>query len=156
MDCPRLQELVGDRTAACQAERVTHTRVKVEEGKSSFILENEQQKTIYRVKIDGGLITGAETAKCDWLLVCCDHPVAWLVELKGKKIIHAAEQILATLSQLEPEWKKTTVHGRIVPTKQPTAAIIKNDAKILELRRALRRYNGSLEIGNRGKWIERL
>ena len=60
---------------------------------------NENYVTQYR--IDGIVLT--EGNKCDYLLLNEDKQVAYLIELKGKNLSHAAVQLEETLKALTYE-----------------------------------------------------
>ena len=75
----------------------------VEENKKKFIIENPQQKMVHQVKVDGCLIPKHDV-KCDYLFELREIENktqtikrVFYVELKGKDIKHAYEQIIATV-----------------------------------------------------------
>ncbi|MDJ0529348.1 MAG: hypothetical protein PX634_29345, partial [Microcystis sp. M53600_WE12] len=71
--------------------------VKVKENGKEFIVNNNSQKLVTKIKIDNCLII--EGKRCDWLLEI-DDPCSWAlyIELKGKNIEQAYDQLLSTLN----------------------------------------------------------
>ena len=71
--------------------------VKVQEKGKEFIVNNNSQKLVTKIKIDNCLII--EGKRCDWLLEI-DSPcsLALYIELKGKNIEQAYDQLLSTLN----------------------------------------------------------
>jgi hypothetical protein len=65
-----------------------------EKGKK-FTGENINRKLILKVEVDGCLIK--KEAKCDWLIIDTDGNIAHFIELKGKDIKHAIEQLSNTI-----------------------------------------------------------
>lgn len=83
------------------------SNVKCEERGKKYILENTLKKHIVSYRMDGGVIktdklVPSGTCKCDSLLVINSSEYdAILVELKGKDVAHAIEQIEGTLVQFK-------------------------------------------------------
>ena len=73
----------------------TAPRLSVKERKSTLVIDNPRNIEILRVKVDGCL--PIETAKCDYLFEIPELARAYYVELKGRDVKHALEQILATV-----------------------------------------------------------
>ncbi len=85
----------------CAYKRCATTKnapiISVKEQKSKFIIKNPAKKKTLQVKVDGCLpIAGA---KCDYLFEIGALQAVYYVELKGKNIKHALEQLLGTLSE---------------------------------------------------------
>jgi hypothetical protein len=101
------------------------------------------------VHIDSGVVDTEDCNKCDYAFFLKDtkkHVI--LVELKGKNVGHALEQINATL-QLEPlrdVFVNKIVYGRISCTSAAVPRIYSNME--LNLRRKLLRLGGNLKIQN--------
>ena len=75
------------------SERVTVRKVKVEENGKKAVFLNPEGVEYIRTKIDGCLIQG-QTA-CDWMVHCDSHGGV-LIELKGKDVDRALEQLAAS------------------------------------------------------------
>src|SRR5690606_19732361 len=78
----------------------TDTRIVLQDGagKSSMCFLNPNKKRIKRTRIDDCMITHGK--RCDWLIT--DHNgTDYYIELKGKKVRYASEQIVATIEQLD-------------------------------------------------------
>ena len=79
----------------CLKQR-THPIISVNERKRKFVINNPNKKEVHQVTVDGCLpIKGI---KCDYLFEVVDSKTVYYVELKGKDVKHALEQLLATLS----------------------------------------------------------
>lgn len=107
-----------------------------ENGKSYTLNQSREypRHEVIKLRIDGGVITEPEAStltKCDYALIIKDEfsnkgkkGTAILIELKGKGIRHALEQLKATLHQPEFEavWDSCArVFGRVVCTSVPRA-----------------------------------
>ena len=75
------------------------------ENKSEFRLKNLSKMYINEVQVDGCLIQ-EEQQKCDWIYEIACHQVKKVIyiELKGKHLQHALEQILNTVIFCEREF----------------------------------------------------
>lgn len=80
-------------TAQC-TEILSHSNIKVEENKRKAIFLNPSKAEFSVTKIDGCLVTGEEI-RCDYLVSEIGEASA-LVELKGKDVSHACDQLLAS------------------------------------------------------------
>ena len=74
----------------------TSNILSVSERRRKFILKNPYSKDVRQVSVDGCL--PIESAKCDYLFEISASAQVYYVELKGKDIKHALEQLLATMS----------------------------------------------------------
>lgn len=87
-----------------------------ENGKTHRAL-NSDRSTVYQYKIDGDVIQKADSQKrCDYLVENEDKKTAYLIELKGTDLLHAIEQIEATILLFARKFKENsyTVYPRIV------------------------------------------
>lgn len=82
---------------AC-TQLVTHSRVKVEENKRKAVFRNPKNKKYSVVTVDGCLIN--DGARSDYL-VSESETASVLVELKGRDVEHACQQLLATAGRKE-------------------------------------------------------
>lgn len=89
------------------------------ENKSSFSF-NKNRKDICRIKLDGCVVVDSTTQRCDYILVDCVAKELYLVELKGKNIAKACEQLTSTFQQLPQALKNNyQIHAYIVATRVP-------------------------------------
>ena len=80
----------------CTTE-ITDRILVLEENKRKCVFSNPQNNILTKVVVDGCQIT--EGVKCDFLVL--DHNAnEYFVELKGKDIPHALEQLESTIKQL--------------------------------------------------------
>lgn len=98
-----------------------------EENKRKCVFSNPQNNTLTKVIVDGCQIT--EGVKCDFLVL--DHKGnEYFVELKGKDIPHALEQLESTIKQLSgtDDIRKTAI---IVTSRYPSNDTTMQRAKVL-------------------------
>ena len=92
--------------------------ITVVENKSKFILKNTQSKQVYQVTVDGCLIT--EGKRCDYLFEI-DKPIqrVFYVELKGKDVEKACEQLKTTLNACKNRHQNTLKECHVVASRIP-------------------------------------
>lgn len=101
---------------ACLRE-VTDKLLVVKERKCKCIFSNPNQHLLTKIKVDGCQIT--EGIKCDYLIL--DHcNNEYFVELKGKDLAHAVEQLEATIQQLSDKSKTIKRQAIIVSSRNPS------------------------------------
>lgn len=79
-------------------KQTNDSQIKFEENRKKIVFINTQRLRYQRVQIDGCAIK--KGAKCDNLLVSADEKEEYYVELKGKDIKHAIEQIECTIDKI--------------------------------------------------------
>lgn len=96
--------------------------VKVCENKSTFTIINKSLFTINKVKVDGCYIK--EGKKCDYLFEIIDKEIeeVFYVELKGKDISKAIEQLEHTLRKCLALHQNKTKSCYIVASRVPKAS----------------------------------
>lgn len=82
---------------AC-TQHVTHSRVKVEENKRKAVFLNPGNKKYSVITVDGCLITEGE--RSDYIVSETGN-ASVLVELKGRDVEHACQQLLTTVKSKE-------------------------------------------------------
>lgn len=83
--------------SAC-IKQTDDSQIKFEENRKKIVFINTQRLRYKKVQVDGCAIK--EGAKCDNLLVSEDEKEEYYVELKGKDIKHAIEQIERTIDKI--------------------------------------------------------
>jgi Icc-related predicted phosphoesterase len=81
----------------CREFEDKRTHIVCEEKRTKITFRNSTGETVAKIRIDGCVITGNAVKKCDYLLLCADIKTAVFVELKGKDVITAIEQLSETL-----------------------------------------------------------
>lgn len=81
---------------------VTHKIVVFSDKKSkcTFRIINDKQRKIEKHRVDGCRIIDGD--KCDWLAIDVESSKEIYIELKGKNIKHAIEQLCTTVDKLSP------------------------------------------------------
>lgn len=103
----------------------TGSNIVVEDKKSKGVqykIENKQALLFHVIEIDGCVFKEKDGKKCDYLVLQNAQKIAIFVELKGKDISSAVQQILATFDKLHiylPDYK---VFARIVGKSLPNIA----------------------------------
>lgn len=120
---------------AC-TEELDHLKITVRRDGRRATFDNADRSTVKRIDLDCWIKT-ADTAKADYI-VAKPGVVDVIVELKGKDIGHAREQILATLAR----WKEAPpfsreIGGLIVFTRCPMRS-----AEIGDMKKRLYRQHG--------------
>lgn len=126
--------------------------VKCEQKKKKYILENTQKNHVISYQMDGGIIVvdgmvPEKINKCDNLFVVNSNELtAILIELKGKNVSHALDQIQGSLELYKELWKRFShVYGRAVVTS--STPNLKANPKYVKLSELLRkRYCGNIKI----------
>lgn len=95
----------------------------------SFVSEENHRKHIgsnpnglhcRQYHVDGTILTAADGKKCDYLLVNDDGKDAYFIELKGKKITDAVEQLEAAIETLKGSLDGYHLFRRIIANKPST------------------------------------
>lgn len=124
------------------------SKIQVKENKRTYILNNLSGKEICKARIDGGLISSDDKKKCDFAVIVCETNDIYFVELKGRDFLRAVEQLSQTIRHFQSQFEGK-VFARIVLSKVASPRVIQTDAKVLKLRRELKKYEGTLEYGSR-------
>ncbi len=90
----------------CSTES-TDKNIVVSENRAKFTLQNRSAKKVTTVTVDGCLITDNNKLKCDYLFeVESDkRQEVIFVELKGKNVDHAIDQIESTITETKVRYK---------------------------------------------------
>lgn len=111
-------------------------------GKSTMIFDNPNQKEAIKVKVDGCEITDPRVLKCDFLVICeTEH----FVELKGKNIKHACDQLEATIIKLSIDPQSLSKYCFVVSSRCPLTTTKVQKQKI----KFKKKYNAQLTIKNK-------
>ena len=78
--------------------------------------DNADQKLFSLFRVDKDNILSGQR-KCDYLLVSHAEVKALFVELKGRHLLEAIDQILASIDSLKTQLKDHELNGRIVLTR---------------------------------------
>jgi len=113
--------------------------VVVQEHKRKYVGSNQQGKLIHICIVDNCLITSG--CRCDFLLVNSEEKRAYFIELKGRDLVHAIEQIDATINQYLMDLNGFSINARVVLTKVNTPDIL--STQFIKLERRLKKLNGS-------------
>jgi len=126
-------------------QTVCDSKPKVEENGRKAVFLNPQRAEVKKVKVDGCLIVGSGP-RADYI-VSMPGVVDVIVELKGKDIEHARDQIVATL----PAWKahppfSAKVAGLIVCSRSPLSS---SDLQVMKAK-VSKNYGMSLTVDESG------
>lgn len=98
-------------------EKVSHSRIKVEENRVKAVFKNDARSFFEVTQIDDCLVKGG--IRCDKLVSRCDD-ISILVELKGSDVTHAKDQLFASAANKHVKsLLKDTVGFLVVCTKYP-------------------------------------
>lgn len=121
---------------ACVRE-VSDRRLVLEENKRKCLFLNPNRRPLVKVVVDGCEIV--DGAKCDYLVI--DHcGNEYFVELKGKDLPHAVEQLERSVKQLSDVRNKGKKYAIVVASRYPA-----NDTSMQRAKVAFRKkYNVEL------------
>ena len=92
---------------------------------------NDKPSFVTHYHIDGIVI--ADGPRCDFLLMNEDTRLAYLIELKGRRINKAIDQLEATAQALKPQLADYSLRYRIVASRSRTQEI--NSSKFLKFKK---------------------
>lgn len=109
-----------------------------------YSLENDLKKDLVVYRVDGGVIQGNNSDKCDFAIYTEDKWLV-LVELKGADYNKAIEQIISTIDQLvkNPKVSVNRVFSRIVLSKVRTPEL--RTSAETTLKNIMSQYQGNLK-----------
>ncbi|MEQ8971178.1 MAG: hypothetical protein RIE73_12380 [Coleofasciculus sp. C1-SOL-03] len=154
--CKEFQKKYPDCTVCSHGKKIT-----AQENKRKYILNNPSGKQVCKVKIDDCVIKSQEQRKCDYLVIICqsdedeveDGHISsgedlFFVELKGKDLIGAVEQLTQTIEHFK---SKITgkVFARVVLSKVPSPKSIEVNPGVIKLRKLLKKYSGNFAYSSR-------
>ena len=86
-----------------------------EENRQKYIANNVNNNRVFKYNIDGDILpSGSSQLRCDFLVENETKKNAYLIELKGKNVEHAIDQINATVRCFKAQLCGYTVFPRIV------------------------------------------
>lgn len=130
-----------NKVEACVLE-VNDSQIKFEENKRKIIFLNPKRYSYKRVDVDGCTIKDGK--RCDKLLLSSDECEERNVELKGTDVMHAIEQLEATIKQLGEN--EDNRHSYVICTN--VAPAIESRIQI-KMKLFKSRYNSELKIQNK-------
>lgn len=91
------------------------------ESLSQYRLTNEPNSVVSKYELDGCLISDNDTERCDFLLTIqgANKTPAVFIELKGKNLLKAINQINSAIEKLNPDKRQYKVFARIVMSAVP-------------------------------------
>lgn len=110
-----------------------------EEKKSKLTLENVDQVISTKILVDGCAIND-ETIRCDYMLLA--KGIEFYIELKGQDLVHAVDQIKATIKRLSADFKSKNKKSYIICTRSPLSSTQIQNIKY----DLLKNYNSDLQI----------
>lgn len=102
--------------------------------------ENPEKKRVIGYEVDGVVIT--EGLRCDYAFAVLGSRWLYLIELKGKDLKTACEQLLATIAVFETRVAAGQIHCRIVLSRIQRPDL--RSTQIVRLERKVARCGGTL------------
>lgn len=127
-----------DKVEACVLE-VDDSQIKFEENKRKIIFLNPERHAYKKVDVDGCTIK--DGMRCDKLLLSTDEREERYVELKGTDVMHAIEQLEATINRLGEHNENR--HAYVICTNVAPAIESRIQLKMKLLKS---KYNSALKI----------
>jgi hypothetical protein len=117
--------------------------ISLSENKSKIIFENPQKLEVCVLEVDGCAIE--QGPRCDYALVAESIEDEFYIELKGRDIKHAFEQLESTLKQISAQPSQTPKYCFVISTRCPLSGPeIQKMQKMMQ-----RKYKARLIIKNR-------
>jgi hypothetical protein len=141
LSCEEFEKNYPKCTTCSQGKLVT-----VEENKRKYIFRNTSSKRICKIQIDGCAISNSSSKKCDYLIVVCEPQGGdlYFIELKGKDLIRAVEQLTETIQHFKSEIAGK-VFARVVVSRVLIPKTLETDARVKRLRSLLKKYSGNFD-----------
>lgn len=124
----------------CLVSVDTRKELVMEENGRKFRVINGSGSNLIHYQIDGCVQVAGK--KCDKGLAIEEANTLYLVELKGKDLRSAAEQILATLELCASKLNNAAVQGRIILSRVQRPDL--RSTSVMRLERTLRNHGGKL------------
>ena len=118
----------------CEEQSGRNKDFRCKEHGKTYHYTNKSESFIVKIRVDECLIKGEQERKCDYLFLNCDKKIAYLIELKGSDLAHAASQILNVINVFQKELSNFEIHARIVLSKVYQSDIISEDYRKLQRR----------------------
>jgi hypothetical protein len=96
--------------------------INAEERKSKYSLINPQRREVCKVRVDNCVIA-TDSKQCDYLFLSCETFIAYFIELKGKNLSHAIDQLDQSIDHLLNNIGEFTINARVVLSKTQTPDI---------------------------------
>ncbi|OHD14068.1 MAG: hypothetical protein A2086_12085 [Spirochaetes bacterium GWD1_27_9] len=133
MDCNKFNKKCVD---FCDNRKKVVTEA---EGKK-FVIINNSCKKFCKLVVDGCIFDNNEK-KCDYLVLNCDDNIGYLVELKGRHLLEAIEQINISFDKLKNNFDKSDkINAVVIVSKAKTPDL--NSTKEILLKKKLKEFNG--------------
>lgn len=151
----RMTECPNNNFSNCMVSSDQRSKVKCEERRKKYILENTMGNHVISYKMDGGIVKPDRTVpegtcKCDYLfLIGGSERSAILIELKGVDVTHALRQIRNVL-RFFPQFFNSFSHvyGRVVSAS--SVLDLKANPDYVNLARVLRKtFRGNIKIAEK-------
>ena len=94
------------------------------ENRRKHIAYNNENCKVFQYRIDGEIEpSGTSDLRCDYIIENETKKTLYPVELKGKDVVHAVEQITATINKYSSRFSDYTIFPRIVCSHATTHSI---------------------------------
>ncbi len=106
-----------DYTSLCARDpncKIIVSRDKYSKNKAEHRAKNRDENCVAHYQVDDDSVLKNQFKRCDFLLLNLDKKTAYLIELKGKNIEYAMEQLLATEQLFKNDLSGYDLYYRIV------------------------------------------
>ena len=145
LNCQEFQENYSDCTDCSEGKYIV-----AEENKKKYVLQNPSKKKICKIRIDSCVISSKTQRKCDYLMIVCESENKYFIELKGRDLISAVEQLAETIKYFQAKCYESNgkVFARVVLSKVPMPKTIELDSRVVALRKLLKKLGGDFAYGS--------
>lgn len=116
----------------CEKDSGEKSFFQCSKNKKTYKYINKSKHFIVKIQVDGCLLSNETERKCDYLILNCSNKSAYLIELKGSDLSHAASQILNVIHIFQKELTGFEIHARIVLSRVYQGDIISEDYRKLQ------------------------
>jgi len=124
-----------------------HPILTAQENKSKYVLKNPNRIEVCKIQVDDCVINSNDESKCDFLFLACETDKAFFVELKGRDLTHAIDQIDHSIDVLISQLENFAINARVVLSKAQTPDL--RTSKYVKFKSKIKRLGGTFEHKNK-------
>jgi hypothetical protein len=124
-----------------------HPILRAQENKSKYVLKNPNRIEVCKIQVDDCVINSNDESKCDFLFLACETDKAFFVELKGRDLTHAIDQIDHSIDVLISQLENFAINARVVLSKAQTPDL--RTSKYVKFKSKIKRLGGTFEHKNK-------
>ncbi len=133
-------------------ECTNHNIINAIEKGQKFSIENVNHQKICKIKLDDCILKSEIEKKCDYLFLICGEEkkkkIAFFVELKGQKLLHAIKQIETAIDLLKIQLiENKEINSRIILSKANTPDL--RSSELIRFKKKIKSLGGNVKYETR-------